>query len=159
MKIFRGLITFTILFSLTLGNTFVGCEGENDVPPPGLHIYTTRGHYDSLVCVKLSENKDEIVAFPSYSDGIFKYPIKLIDGYLLGYLFGGLNSAFLNISVNNYILLDSIVDFKQLILDNDPIIELYIDNNHIISRTAPDTSRLNEIIYKKDLNKYFIKLK
>jgi len=120
--------------------------------PPAI-IYKTKEDYADKVPVTLSEDKSEIANYPGIKDVFYKgelaYPTNLNDGFLLDNRGLDKNSAFLNITYEEYSKLEkvpSLVEFNEMILDKDPFTEMYhcgskFDYKDIIAE-------LNEIIDK-----------
>lgn len=101
------------------------------VPGPQALIYKTKGNYNDLVPVLLSEDKKEIIAYPHPNDiktgEKFQYPTMLNNGYLLDNRGIGNNVAFLRLTYKEYSELKSLPSLEELysyIIDKDPLIEL-----------------------------------
>jgi hypothetical protein len=99
---------------------------------PRLYVYKTKNDYYSLVPVSLSADKKSIVSYPHPRDlkidGKFAYPVKLRNGYYLDVKGIDKNVAFLKITYEDYAKLStppSIIQLKELILDSDPLLELW----------------------------------
>lgn len=102
------------------------------VPSPPAIVYKTKGDYDKLVPVILSEDKKRVVSFPAQSDirinDRFPYPDKLEDGYLLDNRGINQNAAFLRFTYEDYYNMDNIPTADRLIRyieDDDPFVEMY----------------------------------
>jgi hypothetical protein len=94
-------------------------------------VYKTRGNYDRLVPVLLSEDKVEIVSYPHPKDvmvdGQLAYPTPLEKGYRLDNRGIDLNVAFLKLTYEEYAALDqapSLAELYSLLKDTDPLEEL-----------------------------------
>jgi hypothetical protein len=102
------------------------------VPSPPAIVYKTRGDYEKLVPVILSEDKKRVVSFPAQSDirvnESFPYPDKLQEGYLLDNRGINQNAAFLKFTYEDYYNMDNIPTAERLIRyieDDDPFVEMY----------------------------------
>ena len=99
--------------------------------PPTI-VYKTKAVYFNLVPVILSEDKTDIVNYPSIKDVYYKgelaYPTRLSKGYLMDNRGIGKNVAFLNITYEDYSKLSktpSKEELKEMILDDEPLTEIY----------------------------------
>jgi hypothetical protein len=102
------------------------------VPSPPAIVYKTKGDYEKLVPVILSEDKKRVVSFPAQSDirmnESFTYPDKLKEGYLLDNRGINQNAAFLKFTYEDYYNMDNIPTAERLIRyveDADPFVEMY----------------------------------
>jgi hypothetical protein len=160
-------LMFIILFlSIVLINS---CDKNNGNDPlPKLVVYKLRSDYTNNVCVGISSDKERITCFPSDKDPCGNptdKPYKVNRDYYLDALCNyGVNSAYLSVTKTDYqniwtnLTPDSMMN---LILDADPYIEFYIDENRILEKICTDcftldTIKLNEIILAGELE---IKLK
>jgi hypothetical protein len=123
--------------------------GQHVTGPPTI-FYKTKSDYSNFVFVQLDENREEIISFPAPSDirGNMKInePIALENGFLLDQRGIYPNSAFLDITFEDYSKLSSTPSneqLKALILDNDPFISMYRCN---IRKEDELVSKLNELI-------------
>lgn len=153
---------------LTLLVAAVGCKSSdtmqqnNEKAPasvpgraPGPHalVYKTKGDYQNLVPVLLSDDKTEIVSYPHPKDlvagGNLLLPTALNGGYMLDNRGIGKNVAFLRLTYPEYAALPSVPTLKELygyILDKDPLEELCDCGNK--SAFADIRKQLNELINK-----------
>lgn len=99
---------------------------------PPTYIYSTKGDYNNLVPVILSDDKSSITSFPDPSDLYYKgklaVPVELTEGYLLDNRGISKNVAFINITYEDYSNLKtvpSVDSLFNLIVDNNPLVELY----------------------------------
>jgi len=106
-------------------------QGRSFAGPPTI-IYKTREDYSQYVPVSMSEDKTEISSFPGIKDVYYKgklaYPAELHDGFLLDNRGIDQNVAFLKITYEEYSQmskLPSTEEMMELILDNDPITEMF----------------------------------
>jgi len=105
------------------------------VGPPVI-IYKTHADYYDKVPVMLSEDKSKIISFPGrkdiYYDGKLSYPTRLNNGFLLDNRGNDEHVAFLNITYEQYSVLDSTPspeELYEMVLDKDPITEMYRCSN------------------------------
>jgi len=98
---------------------------------PHVLIYKTKANYNKLVPVLLSEDKSEIISYPHPQDLIigddYSLPIILEKDYLWDQRGINANIAFLNLTYQEYANLKTIPSLNklnELIIDNDPLIEL-----------------------------------
>ncbi|MEZ5198883.1 MAG: hypothetical protein R2764_21650 [Bacteroidales bacterium] len=99
-------------------------ETENEVAeeqasagPPAIIYKTLKDYYDK-VPVSLSEDKTEVVSYPGIKDiyykGEFAYPTQLHDGFLLDNRGIDINTAFLNLTYEDYSKLKSTPSKEEL---------------------------------------------
>lgn len=125
---------YYILFVLVI--FAVSCSVQKNriikaVGPPAI-VYKTKKDYFNLVPVILSADKQNIVSYPDPKDLLIDnklcLPDRLENGYLLDNRGINLNAGFLNISYQDYSKLStppSLTELNKLLLDSDPLIELY----------------------------------
>lgn len=121
-------------------------------------VYKTKADYSNYIPVTLSSDKKSIVAYPSPSDvfyeGKLAKPTALVNDYWLDNRGVGVNTAFLKITYEDYSKLKDapqLSEMMQMILDADPILELYVLDNKAKYKDNPD--ELNKIIKKGGLKK------
>ncbi|MFN8323214.1 MAG: hypothetical protein U0T74_11205 [Chitinophagales bacterium] len=121
-------------------------------------VYKTKADYSSYVPVTLSTDKKSIVAYPSPSDvfydGQLAKPTALVNGYWLDNRGVGVNTAFLKITYEDYSRLKyapQLSEMMQMILDADPLLELYVIDNK--AKYKDNLDELNKIIKKGGLKK------
>lgn len=117
-----------------------------------LIIYKTRANYKTRVGIELMKDDTyQVVSYPSqddiYRSGRYAYPIELNKGYLLDQQ--GINQrvAFLSLSQNEYVNLDTTIDsdfVKLKILDNNPLKEMYFCGNY--NQISRDSSLVDRLI-------------
>lgn len=118
----------TTMSKISKDTELTGGNAQRTAP---IIIYKTRADYRNFVPVTLNENRSAIVSYPAPSDVYYKgklaYPTELINGYLLDNRGITAQSAFLNITYEEYSKLENIsVDFLwQNIKDATPLLELY----------------------------------
>jgi len=127
--IFIILILFIILWGL-----YVWIKYDKIVPMsrhgssyPPLIIYKTNADYFYNVPVYLSEDKTRVTGYPGITVGT-PYPTKLIRGYLLDNRGIGENSAFMDVTYEEYNNLENTPFSEELfdiILDDNPFSEMY----------------------------------
>ncbi|MGM0528691.1 MAG: hypothetical protein ACQERS_09810 [Bacteroidota bacterium] len=158
------------------------CENEHEALPRGFAVYKTKGDYFYNVSVGTNE-KGELYHHPAFynprynsindgriniteDDTIYIFRARLIDGYIFGGEIGE-NSIFLDFTFKEYINYEinnncSGVPSKVLnehILDADPFLELYIDQNRPGKYEISDTALINRMIRNGELEEYFEKIK
>ncbi|HZF99767.1 MAG TPA: hypothetical protein VEY71_02145 [Chitinophagales bacterium] len=117
-------------------------------PGPHVLVYKTRGRYDNLVPVLLSDDKKSIVSYPHPADlKETSKPTLLHDGYLLDNRGIGSNVAFLKWSYDDYRKRTgppSLDTMYGAIIDKAPLVAMYDCGNR---KAFTDPQRqLNEII-------------
>lgn len=134
------------------------------VTGPQILVYKTKANYNNLVPVILSDDKLEIVSYPHPNDikidGGYPVPIVLNGGYLLDVRGISKNVAFLTLSYADYSKLQnppSLKDLYNLILDKDPLTELYDCGVKKISGSL--VKQLNKQIKNKELSTSCVKIK
>jgi len=176
-SIFLKPFFFIIIFSLIVTT----CDLFTDQAiAPGISIYKTRDDYFTLIDIGMKG--DRIFRTSSYSqdvnkfyfrdnDTIYKYRIRLVDGYILDFEADERYDVFLSLSFKECMNLE--VEYNQLclppdtlrkyIIDKDPYIEYYRDMaeprlfNYVVEKV--DTSEINQIIRDGKLEEYFTRLK
>ena len=117
--------------------------------PPAI-IYKTAKNYDKNVAIYLSEDKKDITGYPDPRDvSAESYPTPLKKGYLLDNRGIGKNIAFISLTYEEYAALKkvpSIVELEKMIIDRNPIKEMYYCGNR---GTYSDVSELNKLIDNK----------
>ena len=123
---------------------------------PTTFIYKTKGDYNKLVPVTLSDDKTKISSYPHpkdiYYNAELALPTQLSDGYLLDNRGINANVAFLNITYEEYSKLDknpSVDELLGMIIDDNPLIELYNCGNRY--QYKDEVAELNSIITKNQL--------
>lgn len=132
-------------------------DKETFAGPPTI-VYTTKSNYNNLVPVILNDDKTKIVSYPHPNDLTYSgkpaYPYELNKGYLLDNRGININVAFLSLNYSDYMNLEktpSPDSLYELIIDKDPIVEMYnCGNRHKYDDVV---SSINEIIDKGELNK------
>lgn len=122
-------------------------------------VYKTKADYSKLVPVLLSTDKKEIVGYPAPNDifrnGNLALPTALANGYYLDNRGINANTAFLNITYDEYSKLKTAPSLQELynkIEDKDPFIEIY--NLGDRSRFKNEVKDLNKLIKKGELKKF-----
>jgi len=127
-------------------------------------VYKTKGNYDNLVPILLSDDKTEIVMYPAptdiYYQGKLALPTKLKQGYLLDNRGIGKNVAFIKLTYQVYAKLDkapSLTELYAMIVDKEPLLEIYnCGNREDFSNLV---KQLNQIIEQGKLTEYAEKSK
>lgn len=166
-----SFFSILIISFLFLSNSCEKSKSEDGYYEPALRIYKLKGDYLDKVCVGLTDDKSNIRVYPAADSNCGdpdEKPYKVKDDYYLdGCCNYGINSAYLTITKEEYqdiwqsLTKDSMMN---LILDADPYVEYYIDEDRILLKNCTDcfvldTALLNEIISNQELDKYFTKLK
>lgn len=161
------------LFLLILLLSSIKCEKE---VPPGIAVYKTNGDYFDLATVGIKG--DEIVWRSSLTqelskfnftnqDTIYKFRVKLINGYILSCEANLDTDVFLDLSFKQHMKLEVAGGRKTLpndtimkhILDRTPYIEFYRDNSNPRKFSQfvenADTTFINKIIREGKLEQYF----
>jgi hypothetical protein len=114
-------------------------------------IYKTNADYSANVPIILSKDKTTVVSYPDKKDLYYQgkpaYPTALDNGFLLDNRGIGPDVAFLSLTYDAYQLLEktpSAEELMKLILDNDPLKEMYQCGNR--SQYADPVTELNAII-------------
>ena len=162
-KILSGFIKGLFLF---IAATIISCEfgAENDI---SLWIFRTKSDYSDKVSVELSPDKTRITSFYGPQSSSYT-PIRLINGYLIGGVIGGINAGFLSITMEEYHTKYEVAPdpdtLYKLLIDKDPFTDFYTYNytkrkNIFYTDNGLDTAQLNKLIRDGELEKYFAKLK
>lgn len=175
MKNFRFIQVILLFFVL---EGFVSCDlWETEDNAPGVSIYKTKGDYFDLVTIGMKDN--EIFRTSSFTiegskftfsdnDTIYKYRIKLRNGYVLSGESDSRYDVFLKLSFKDQMKLEKRIGptipfdtLKKYILDSEPYTEFYRDNSRKFSDRfeCVDTAEINNIIKEGEIEKYFTKLK
>lgn len=116
-------------------------------------VYKTNEAYYDKVSIQLSEDGEKIISYPHPKDVFYKgklaLPTKLKKGYLLDNRGISENTAFLNISFEEYSRLESVPSLqkmKEMIIDKNPIIELYNCGDRV--NFKDEVEELNDLIKK-----------
>jgi hypothetical protein len=165
------------LFIFILLLSSINCKKE---VLPGIIVYKTNGDYFDLATVgfkggeivRRSSLTQELSKFNfTNQDTIYKFRVKLINGYILSCESNLSTDVFLDLSFKQYMKLEVAGGRKTLsndtimehILDRNPYKEFYIDNSN--PRKFPqlvenaDTSLINKLIREGKLEQYFVRLK
>ena len=126
-------------------------------------IFKTKSDFYYNVPIIISDNKNEIISYPHPSDLTIekklRLPIKLINGFLLDNRGISKNIAFIKLTYEDYSKLNqppSLLDLKEMILDDDPILEIY--DCGFFSDYDDLVKDLNTIISQNEFHK-FMKIK
>jgi hypothetical protein len=153
------MVLITVSFFCCAQTKKIRSDQSAAVPGPPTIVYKTKADYFNNVPVLLSTDKQTIVAYPDPKDltidNKFCQPTKLKQGYLLDNRGISLNVGFLNISYLEYSRLatpPSINELKKLILDTDPLIELYdLELRYNFKNMKKE---INQIITRNQLTNY-----
>lgn len=138
----------------------IGCashmQAQVQITGPKAVVYKTKKDYRKMVPVTLSADKSKIVSYPAptdlKSDGKLTLPSKLKNKYLLDNRGIGKNTAFLNMTYEQYAALEhppTLNDMYAMILDKDPISEMCDCGER--SKYENAEQELNKLIKKKKL--------
>ena len=121
-------------------------------------VYKTKEEYLNKIPITLSEDKRKIVSYPHpkdiYYNGNLALPVKLEKGYLLDNRGIGKNTAFINMTYEEYAKLASppkLAELERLILEKDPIAELCDCGNR--NQFKNEIDELNNLIATNQLSK------
>jgi hypothetical protein len=163
MNILKFILT-CFVFMILLNS----CEDKkkNSSPYPPSSVFKLRGDYINNVCVGLSDDKSRITSFPSPVDpngNPDMNPILLDSGYYWDCNYGvSFNDAFLSLTKTEWkrrvyeIGFPSKDSMMKLVLDPDPFLEYYVDENRVLNQKGTD--QINGIIARNELGKYLKKL-
>jgi len=123
---------------------------------PPTYIYKTKGDYNNLVPVILSDDKSKITSYPHPKDLFYKgklaTPVQLEEGYLLDNRGISANVAFIDITYEDYSKLNnapSVDDLFEMIIEMNPLTELYnCGNRH---QYKDEVVELNSVISNRQL--------
>ncbi|MCB9227410.1 MAG: hypothetical protein H6578_09620 [Chitinophagales bacterium] len=135
MKILSILITLIGIFSFLSCNKNLKNADKNFsplfTPGPRAYVYKTNADYSNKVPVILSEDKKTIISYPHPNDvktgNSFLTPTKLLQDYYLDNKGIQINTAFLDISFEEYSSYTEVPPLSYLeskILDKNPFTEL-----------------------------------
>ena len=177
----KAIVKLLFICGVAILATF-SCEKEPQATAPGLAVYKTKGDYFYNVSVGMNK-KGELYHYPAFynpryksisdtrikiteDDTVYTLRTKLIDGYIFGGEIGD-NSIFLDFTFKEYIKYE--IDnnhsgvpeevLNEHILDADPFLELYFDQNRPRKYEISDTAEINQKIRNGELEKYFEKIK
>lgn len=119
-------------------------------------VYKTRKNFNDNIPVLLSEDKTKIISYPHPLDvtveNILVIPTKLKNGYLLDNKGISKNAAFISIKYDAFSKMKNAPSYDvlySLIIDKDPITELYDCGNKIAF--DDELSQLNHMIKNNSL--------
>jgi len=150
--------TATIIVLVSCVSVFWGgCNTQKIVQNPSVSmalpptiVYKTVKDYNKNVAIYLSQDKKTITGYPAPTDvSANSYPTPLKKGYLLDNRGIGENIAFISMTYEEYALLKklpSITELENMIIDRDPIKEMYYCG---VRGTYSDVSELNKLIDSK----------
>ena len=124
----------------------------SDIQP--IIIYKTTLDYSKNVPVILSSDKSKIISYPSPKDVFYKenfaYPTKLTDGFLMDNIGISCNSAYLNLTLEEYSKYDEIPSLENLykFLELN-LIFLYLNSDAISISTSILVSSSNQYFATK----------
>ena len=153
------MVLITFLFACCTPIKKTKSDQSFAIPSPPTIVYKTKADYFNNVPVLLSDDKQTIIAYPDPKDLTIDnklcLPTQLAKGYLLDNRGISSNVGFLKISYQEYSSLatpPSINELKNLLLDSDPLIELYdLGPRHNFENADKE---INQIITKNKLTNY-----
>jgi hypothetical protein len=153
------LSVFIILFASCKTQQKIETNTENSPiinNSPLALVYKTRGNYNNLVPVILSDDKTTILSYPHPKDIIkgnqLMVPLELEYHYLLDNRGINKNVAFLNMTYEEYAQLENPLDIStlfNLIIDKDPLTELC--NCGKKDSFKNEAKQINQLIKKKQI--------
>lgn len=142
---------------------FCNCIKDKDTT---IWVYKMVNDYSENVPVRLSVDKTKIMSTSGSCNS--RWPVLLVDGFSLNGSMGP-NTAYLSLKCkeeyNKWEIKPSPDSLFKLIIDKNPFIEFYqrSDDNGMFrdenGAYGIDTTFINELIKKNELEKYFVKLK
>ena len=150
MKFLKG-VPVILLFSICIISFNIKTDNANRVI-----IYKTRKNYSNNIPIVLSQDKRQIISFPSPSDikTILK-PKKLKKGYFLDNFGISRNTVFISLSYSEYSKLKQLpneADFKKMIIDSFPFLEMYdCGDRYQFEKTE---RQINKIIKENKLSQF-----
>lgn len=161
MKLLLLILALSICLSCATKNRTVQNRSDEMIEPnmfanPPVLVYKTKGDYNNLVPILLSDDKKTILSYPHPNDLItgstYQFPVVLNEGYVLDNRGIGANVAFLKMTYSEYANLKYAPSLQELyknILDKDPLVELC----HCGLRTSfyNVKKQLNELIDDKKI--------
>ena len=161
-KILIILLIFSVVWSCKTQKKVDSMNSQKEIlkidysAGPTTFIYKTKGDYNKLVPVTLSDDKTKITSFPHPDDVYYKgelaLPTQLEDGYLLDNRGISANVAFLSFTYDKYSKLEkapSVDELFNMIIDNNPLVELYDCGNRY--QYKDEVAELNNMIKKQQL--------
>jgi hypothetical protein len=183
LKTFNKMKIGTCFWLLILTITVLVCGSceplFKPVLPPGLSIYKTNGDYFELADIGMKGDKifrtsiysgDMYKFITTNGDTIYKYRIKLRNGYVLDFAADSRYDVFLDLTFKQHMSLEKIYPggvshgiLLDHIIDKNPYSVYYRDTSEprLFGQTIEtvDTIEINQIIKEGNLDKYFEKLK
>ncbi len=167
MKTIQTLLFFTLIIILlackTTSNSSVVPSikiTDKITQEPPIIVYKTKGNYNNLVPIRLSDDKTQIVSYPAPSDlkkdGQFLYPTELEGGLLIDNLGISKNSAFIKLTYEEYAALQNTLPLSELfklIVDKAPFLEMYDCGNKQSFTNLKE--QLNDQIRKGEFKKLY----
>jgi hypothetical protein len=156
------------------------CEPSSKSDSPGIALYKTKGEYFGYVTVGVQNS--EITRTWAYTqdkykfifenhDTVFRYRIKMANGYVLDCEANEKTDAFLNLTHKQYMLMESkypgntisLDTLKNHIIDYNPYTVFYRDENPkkfpFTEIEEIDTAEINKIIKENRIDQFFKRIK
>jgi hypothetical protein len=168
---------FLLLLPLCVVILGPGCNDDPEPLDGSLHvnIYKTRNDYFNNVHlnliggeVKSKPSLHSLVDFDKDGKPHYRYRVKLHDGFILGTAESYNHTVFLSYTIEEYYTMEndpvnpslpSIKELEEHIIDRDPFVEFYTDSNSPAFYSINDTTLINQMIDKNQLDIYFKRLK
>ena len=175
-KILTYLFVASIIFSCKTQKVADIDTPQSQSPPkaigskitaPPLLIYKTKKDYRHNVPVILSDDKTKIISYPHPRDLMrgeeLAIPTQLVKGYLLDNRGINENVAFIKYTYEEYVKLNelpTVVDLYEMIIDKDPLVEMWSCGTRSAYGTDNLSEQLNEIIVNREvMREKFVKIK
>lgn len=130
MKYLVSVMILSLCFSCDSSKRTVNTDASMSSAP--VMVYKTSSDYFYNVPITLSEDKSRIVSYPHPIDLLVGYnyatPTRLKNGYLLDNRGINSNVAFLRLTYEEYVKLESVLpleELKSMVKDDNPLTELY----------------------------------
>jgi len=172
MKILESFQSISIIVVTLLLLVNYSCTQDEDTDP-GLNIYKTKGDYFLFVntwgqqMAPTTYRSNDARIGTLATDTIYLCRTNLVNGYILG-AENSVDDYFTNITFTEMVKYNDSLGmsasfprdsvFKRVI-DKNPYIEFYHDENSPRRFELKDTAKINQIIKNGELEKYFKKLK
>jgi hypothetical protein len=168
MKTIPTLLFFTLIIIVFACRTMPNSRPEAPsakiidrvTQQPPITVYKTKGNYNNLVPIRLSDDKTQIVSYPAPSDlkkeGEFLYPTELEGSLLIDNLGISKNTVFIKLTYEEYAALQNTLPLSELfklIVDKAPFLEMYDCGNKQSFTNLKE--QLNDQIRKGEFKKLY----
>lgn len=141
------IIVFAILIVLGCGSPPRAVQVSQALP--SAIVYKTKKNWNRCVPIGLSQDRREIISYPSPSDvsarGTGSEPTPLVDGYLLDNMGIGTNVAFISLTFSAYGNLSQAPDLEamtRMIVEKEPVAEMWNLGVRSQFRSTEDINRV-----------------